>query len=124
MKSPGLKGLGLKLGVEKSGVEMTFNHFKGTKVQLLKRHLRRMHGQSEIEKVFGEKPEWDCPHCEFKAPIKNEVKRHIGAEHGEKELRAYKLRDIKGQLISKCLLGVIVSTKKPTNFFKDFCPSL
>ena len=23
----------------------------------------------------------------------------------------------KGQLISKCLLGVIVSTKKPTNFF-------
>ena len=30
----------------------------------------------------------------------------------------------KGQLISKCLLGVIVSTKKTTNFFKDFCPSL
>ena len=30
----------------------------------------------------------------------------------------------KGQLISKCLLGDIVSTKKPTNFFKDFCPSL
>ena len=24
---------------------------------------------------------------------------------------------VKGQLISKCLLGVIVSTKKPTNFF-------
>ena len=84
-----------------------------------------MHGQSEIEKVFGEKPEWDCPHCEFKAHIKNEVKRHIGAEHGEKELRAYKLRDIKGQLISKCLLGVIVSTKKTNEFFfKDFCPSL
>ena len=77
-----------------------------------------MHGQSEIEKVFGEKPEWDCPHCEFKAHIKNEVKRHIAAEHGEKELKAYKLRDIKGQLISKCLLGVIVSTKKPTNFLR------
>jgi hypothetical protein len=25
LKSPGLKGLGLKLGVEKSGVEMSFN---------------------------------------------------------------------------------------------------
>ena len=24
---------------------------------------------------------------------------------------------VKGQLISKCLLGVVVSTKKPTNFF-------
>ena len=30
----------------------------------------------------------------------------------------------KGQLISKCLFGVIVWTKKPTKFFKDFCPSL
>ena len=27
LKSPGLKGLGLKLGVEKSGVDMSFNHF-------------------------------------------------------------------------------------------------
>ena len=27
LKSPGLKGLGLKLGVEKFGVEMSFNHF-------------------------------------------------------------------------------------------------
>ena len=26
----------------------------------------------------------------------------------------------KGQLISKCPLGAIVSTKKPTNFFKEF----
>ena len=30
----------------------------------------------------------------------------------------------KGQLISKGLFDVIVSTKKPTIFFKDFCPSL
>ena len=29
----------------------------------------------------------------------------------------------KGQLISKCLLGVIVSTKKTTKIFQDFCPS-
>ena len=28
VESPGLKGLGLKLGVEKSGVEMSFNHFR------------------------------------------------------------------------------------------------
>jgi hypothetical protein len=32
--------------------------------------------------------------------------------------------DPKGQLISKCPYGVIVSTKIPTKFFKDFCPSL
>ena len=30
----------------------------------------------------------------------------------------------KGQLISKYPFGVIVSTKKPTFFFKNFCPSL
>ena len=30
----------------------------------------------------------------------------------------------KGQLISKGLLGVFKSTKKPTKFCKDFCPSL
>ena len=30
---------------------------------------------------------------------------------------------IKGQLISKCLLGVIVSTKIPTKKFDKFCPS-
>ena len=28
----------------------------------------------------------------------------------------------KGQLISKCLFGAIVSTKKPTKFFKEFWP--
>ena len=27
LESPGLKDLGLKLGVEKSGVEMSFNHY-------------------------------------------------------------------------------------------------
>ena len=30
----------------------------------------------------------------------------------------------KGQLISKGLFDVTVSTKKPMKFFKDFCPSL
>ena len=30
----------------------------------------------------------------------------------------------KGQLISKGLFGVIVWTKNPKNFVKDFCPSL
>ena len=29
---------------------------------------------------------------------------------------------LKGQLISNCLFGAIVSTKKPTNFFKEFLP--
>ena len=28
--------------------------------------------------------------------------------------------ETKGQLISKCLFGATVSTKKPTNFFKNF----
>ena len=31
---------------------------------------------------------------------------------------------LKGQLISKCLFGAIILTKKPTIFFKNFCPSL
>ena len=36
------------------------------------------------------------------------------------EIRTLKIAWItKGQIISKCLLAVIVSTKKPTNFFKD-----
>ena len=30
----------------------------------------------------------------------------------------------KGHIISKCPLGVIASTKKPTKNFKDFCISL
>ena len=34
------------------------------------------------------------------------------------------LLNAKGQLISKCLFGAIVSTKKPMKFFKNFCPSL
>ena len=29
-----------------------------------------------------------------------------------------------GQLITKCPFGVFISTKKPRNFFKDFCTSL
>ena len=36
MKSLGLKGLGLKLGVEKSGVEMSFNHYKDAVVDGVK----------------------------------------------------------------------------------------
>ena len=31
---------------------------------------------------------------------------------------------LKGQLISKGLFDVIVATKKVTNVFEDFCPSL
>ena len=30
----------------------------------------------------------------------------------------------KGQLISKCLFGVIISTKNQQIFLKNFCPSL
>ena len=31
-------------------------------------------------------------------------------------------KDLKGQLISKCPLGVIVLTKIPTKKFDNFCP--
>ena len=34
------------------------------------------------------------------------------------------LVDCKGQLISKCPLGVIVSTKIPTKKFDNFCPGI
>ena len=40
------------------------------------------------------------------------------------DLHSNQQQSTKGQLISKCPFGVIVSTKVPTNFFKDFCPSL
>ena len=36
----------------------------------------------------------------------------------------YNIFSTKGQLISKYPFGFIVLTKKPPNFFKDFCPSL
>ena len=37
-----------------------------------------------------------------------------------------RFRPAKGQLISKCPFGVMVSTKKPNqrNVIRDFCPSL
>ena len=35
---------------------------------------------------------------------------------------SYIIEGTKGQLISKCLLGVIVSTKIPTKKFDNFCP--
>ena len=40
--------------------------FKGTDKEYLKRHLHRMHGKSELEKVF-KKPEWNCHLCEFQS---------------------------------------------------------
>ena len=38
------------------------------------------------------------------------------------ELEILKLRYSKGQVISKCRFGAIVSTKKPTIFLKEFLP--
>ena len=40
------------------------------------------------------------------------------------KILSIKINCAKGQLISKGLFAVVVSTKKPTKFFKDFCPSL
>ena len=40
----------------------------------------------------------------------------------QKETDTKKKTITKGQLISKCLFGAIVSTKKPTNFFMNFGP--
>ena len=40
-----------------------------------------------------------------------------------KTLKFYKkIRDVKGQLISKCPFGIFVWTKLPTKVFLDFCP--
>ena len=36
----------------------------------------------------------------------------------------WKLNTVKGQLISKCPFGVIVSTKIPTKKFDNFCPRI
>ena len=73
--------------------------------------------QSEVEKVFEGKPEWNCHMCEFKAHIKNEVKRHIAAEHGEKELKAYKLSFIKAW---RERVGYVAPKPKPVE--SKVCP--
>ena len=36
--------------------------------------------------------------------------------------RNFEITEAKGRLISKCLFGVIVWTKKPTRFFPGFLP--
>ena len=51
LKSPGLKDLGLKLGVEKSGVEMSFNHLKDLTVDF---------GNYCAESMFSANLSWSC----------------------------------------------------------------
>ena len=50
-------------------------------------------------------------------------KRQVPIEELEYWLKIL-CENLKGQLISEGLFDVIVSTKKATNFFKDFCPIL
>ena len=46
-------------------------------------------------------------------------------EDGKEYLEKLLTQEFKGQLISKCLFGVIVNgQKKQRTFFQDFCPSL
>ena len=54
-----------------------------------------------------------CGMCKKQFRSKASLDQHIRVIHHK----------IKGQLISKCLLGVIVSTKIPTKKFDNFCPS-
>ena len=47
-----------------------------------------------------------------------------GVGYGEDSLSIIykKIENLKGQLISRCLFGAIVLTKKPTIFFSEFLP--
>ena len=54
----------------------------------------------------------------------NSVLKNVGILHNNDVIDNHQgdlLKGMKGQLISKCPFK---STKKPTKFFQDFCPSL
>ena len=63
-KFMGLKGLGLKIGVEKSGFEMSFNH--------LKAHIESVHE--------GKKP-FHCTICDSSFRRNTHLTRHIASVH-------------------------------------------
>ena len=60
----------------------------------------------------------------MKKKLKNKAKRQEKMSFGGKKgKRKFNLK-FKGQLISKCPFGVIVSTKIPTKKFDNFCPRI
>ena len=55
-----------------------------------------MHGVVELKKAFKlnrKDTEHVCHVCDFKTTVKASLKRHIGSEHGENELRNYRIKD-------------------------------
>ena len=90
-------------------------------------------GGHKIGKM-GRRRLWMAPYKKMKYPlqkVKYLFQKVIGSDTYEMICTAsitFKIgicgSPSKGQLISKGLFDVIVSTEKPTNFLKGFCPSL
>ena len=55
---------------------------------------------------------------------KKKVESTVPSTYNYNQVRLDTRDTAKGQLISKGLFDVTVSTKKPMKFSKDFCPSL
>ena len=92
--------------------------FVNSNLQLLKEQLAELNSSVEVyQNGTGEEPEIpmiplglkETKEIDFREPFK--VMKYF-------DLQFTKIHLIfKGQLISKCLLGVIISTKKPTKSF-------
>ena len=66
--------------------------------------------------------------CDKRLALTPKMNKQMASVHeGKKEVKCKtkiaNSMQAKGQLISKCHLGVIVSTKIPTKIFDNFCPS-
>ena len=76
-----------------------------------KRHVETVHGANIGEENSGK---FECEDCHKEYKNLDTLRQH-------KKVKKH-MEYSKGQLILKCLFGVIVWTKKPTKFFPGFLP--
>ena len=85
----------------------------------VRRHIREAH---EGKLVKEEGVIYECGQCEKKYERRDVLRRHVRLVHEAVQVKEALLT--KGQFISKCPFGVIVSTKIPTKKFDNFCPRI
>ena len=88
-------------------------------------HYRNHHGG--LPPGMEDREQFICEQCSQVFLSENSLHNHISNKHikGPQKMHCEECnQDFKGQLISKCIFGAIVSTKKTTIFLKNFCPSL
>ena len=92
---------------------------------ILATHIETLHVKSQL---------FQCKQCEVTFSTKGSLRYHAEVCEGKPKPKpkpeeifystgSY-FPSVKGQLISECPSGVVNWTKRPMNFFKDFCPSL